>query len=321
MQISKKDKLRHSDSEHATSQNGDANPSKVGRKNCRDNILFIMRTADDSSGHTPSYAAPRWSLQNQLFPLAGRRLALGLGLISIGKLWGHRDSTVPTEGQARQLLESALTLGIRYFDTAPSYGVSEERLSGFLATIMPAQRSSVTLATKFGEHWDTDRQQPYVDHSYDALARSLDRSLERLGSIDLLQLHKTTPEVLRSRDLERALRYATSLGIPNLGASVSDLDSAALALSISTFSVLQFPFNPASVHFRETAYRATASGLLAVTNRPFGMGSLLYAEQPLTPLAAFGFLRQQPFDGVVLTGTRSVEHLHDNWTAFHDLEG
>jgi aryl-alcohol dehydrogenase-like predicted oxidoreductase len=262
---------------------------------------------------------PRWSLRNPLFAPAGRRLALGLGLIGIGKQWGHSDDTVPSEEQVRELLETTFTLGIRYLDTAPSYGVSEQRLSGFLSSLTPVQRASLILATKFGEHWNPDRREPFVDHSYDALTRSLDGSVERLGHIDLLQLHKTTPEVLRSRDVERAFLYARSLGISNLGASVSDLDSAELALSLHGVSLLQFPLNPASQQFVEIARRATESGILVVTNRPFGMGGLLYAEPPLTHQAAFEFLIRQPFDGVVLTGTKSVRHLHENWAAFNSL--
>jgi aryl-alcohol dehydrogenase-like predicted oxidoreductase len=263
--------------------------------------------------------APRWSLRNPLFAPTGRRLALGLGLIGIGKPWGHSGGAVPPDAQARQLLETAFTLGIRYLDTAPSYGVSEQRLSSFLASLTPIQRASLTLATKFGEHWDSHSQQPFVDHSYDALVRSLDGSLERLGHIDVLQLHKTTPETLRSRDVERAFLYAHSLGIFNLGASVSDLDSAELALSMKTVSVLQFPLNPSSLQFIGVARRATAGGVLPVTNRPFGMGSLLYGDPPLTQKAAFDFLNNQPFDGTVLTGTKSTQHLHENWAAFHSM--
>jgi aryl-alcohol dehydrogenase-like predicted oxidoreductase len=267
----------------------------------------------------PDRSAPRWSLRNPLFTSTGRRLTLGLGLIGIGKPWGHTAADVPNETQVRQLFETAFTLGIRYVDTAPSYGVSEQRLSTFLSSLTTVQRASLALATKFGEHWDSSSQQPFIDHSYDALARSLDVSLERLGHIDLLQLHKTTPEILRSRDLERAFLYARSLGIFNLGASVSDLESAELALSLKTISVLQFPLNPTSLQFIEIARHATEIGVLAVTNRPFGMGGLLYADPPLTQKAAFDFLISQSFDGIVLTGTKSAEHLHENWAAFHSL--
>jgi aryl-alcohol dehydrogenase-like predicted oxidoreductase len=135
----------------------------------------------------------------------------------------------------------------------------------------------------------------------------------------LLQLHKTTPEILRSRDVERAFLYAHSLGIFNFGASISDLDSAEIALSLESISVLQFPLNSMSLQFVDIARRATETGVLAVANRPFGMGSLLYAEPPLTRRAAFDFLNSLPFDGTVLTGTKSAEHLHENWAAFQSM--
>ena len=131
----------------------------------------------------------------------------------------------------RVFLEHAVELGIRYFDTAPSYGLSEERLGRFLRTLPESIRRELTIATKFGEHWNRGASQPYVDHSYDALRRSLDQSLAHLGRVDVLQLHKTSPEVLESGDLARAWEYARSLGITRLGASVSDLESAALAIA------------------------------------------------------------------------------------------
>ncbi len=108
----------------------------------------------------------------------------------------------PLESEAIELLEFAFETGIRYFDSAPSYGVAEERLGKFLRSLDRRQRDQLRIATKFGEHWDPAQAQPFVDHSFDALCRSLDVSLHHLGHIDILQLHKTTPDVLRS--------YATS---------------------------------------------------------------------------------------------------------------
>jgi aryl-alcohol dehydrogenase-like predicted oxidoreductase len=115
---------------------------------------------DPAAEPIPDRSAPRWSLRNPLFASTGRRLTLGLGLIGIGKPWGHTAGDVPNETQVRQLFETAFTLGIRYVDTAPSYGVSEQRLSTFLSSLTTVQRASLTLATKFGEHWDSSRQQP-----------------------------------------------------------------------------------------------------------------------------------------------------------------
>ncbi len=117
---------------------------------------------------------------------------------------------MPTEADAVHFLESAYELGIRFFDTAPSYGLSEERLGIFLDSLSPEQRSSVTVATKFGEHWNSDNQSAYADHSLEALKRSLDQSRHRLGQIAILQLHKTTPELLADPNVDEALPMPVS---------------------------------------------------------------------------------------------------------------
>src|ERR1019366_8677555 len=82
------------------------------------------------------------------------RVEFGLGLIDIGKPWGFANPLVPDERQARTLLERAFTLGVRYFDTAPSYGVSEERLGRFLGALTAGERGAGRIATKFRRHWD-----------------------------------------------------------------------------------------------------------------------------------------------------------------------
>ena len=236
---------------------------------------------------------------------------LGLGLIGIGKPWGRVPRPVPAESEARALLEFAYALGIRCFDTAPSYGdgISEERLGRFLQSLSGQQRAGVVAATKMGEHWDLAKGEPYADHSLEALRRSLDRSLERMGRIDILQLHKTMPEALRSEAVARAWEYARSLGIGRLGPSVSDLESARLAIGSPEFSVIQFPLNRGNPMFGPVLEAAAARGMWVAVNRPFAMGAMVDAE-------AFPFLLRRRFTGVILTGTTSQEHLRQNWEAF-----
>jgi aryl-alcohol dehydrogenase-like predicted oxidoreductase len=240
----------------------------------------------------------------------------GLGLIGIGKPWGFANPEVPDERQALALLERAFALGVRYFDTAPSYGVSEERLGRFLATLIPGERFQVRIATKFGEHWDAARAEPFVDHSLDALKRSLDGSIARLGRIDFLQLHKTTPQALASNDLARAWEYAATLGITAVGASVSDRESAELAIAGPAYQILQFPYNAVQRTFADILDRAAARSMKIAVNRPFGMGRMLYENRELSKADAFGFILEKPFQGVVLSGTKSPVHLEENWHAF-----
>jgi aryl-alcohol dehydrogenase-like predicted oxidoreductase len=242
---------------------------------------------------------------------------LGLGIIGLGKPWGHIPSEVPSERAAIELLEFAFDMGVRYFDSAPSYGVAEERMGKFLRSLDPVHRNQLRIATKFGEHWDAAKGEPFVDHSFDALCRSLDISLRNLGRIDVLQLHKTTPEALQSDDLRRAWDYAASLRIPMSGASVSDLESAGMVIGDARYGCIQLPLNRINDKFSSSIKDAAAKGMWIATNRPFAMGAMLYGQAPVSQEDAFRYVLRHQFNGVVLTGTKSKEHLARNWQAFH----
>ncbi|NEP01964.1 MAG: aldo/keto reductase [Symploca sp. SIO2E9] len=84
------------------------------------------------------------------------------------------------ELQAIAMIKRALALGIRYFDTAASYGSSEYHLG----KVLPFHRNQVFLATKTGAR---DR---------DGAWRDLERSLKRLNTdyLDLWQLHHVSFE-------------------------------------------------------------------------------------------------------------------------------
>ena len=79
------------------------------------------------------------------------------------------------EKEAVKLIEAALNGGIRYFDTAASYGPSED----YLGKVLPSYRQQLFLASKTGAR---DRDGAWKD---------LERSLKRLNTdyLDLWQLH------------------------------------------------------------------------------------------------------------------------------------
>lgn len=100
-------------------------------------------------------------------------------------------------------LETAWSLGVRHFDTAPHYGagLSERRVGAFLSQF---PRDSYTLSTKVGRLLvpaDGDLHDPYFvggdanirvfDFSREGILRSFQDSLKRLGldRIDTLYLH------------------------------------------------------------------------------------------------------------------------------------
>ncbi|WP_321474329.1 aldo/keto reductase [uncultured Paludibaculum sp.] len=244
-------------------------------------------------------------------------LEFGLGLLEIGRAWGFRPSPVPDDEQVAEFLRGAYEAGVRIFDTAPSYAWSEPRFGAFLGRLTAEQRDSLIVATKFGESWDFDANQPVLDHSYDALMHSLEESFRRLGRIDILQVHRSTPEVLRAPGTIRALEAAKAAGIRVVGASVKDLESVEIACTNDLFQILQIPYNRRNQAMRPAVERARAAGRLLFTNRPFAEGELLQAgDRSAAIRACFAAIRETPFDGAILAGTRSVEHLKQNLAAF-----
>lgn len=244
-------------------------------------------------------------------------MELGLGLIEIGRPWGAGWNGLPSDGEVEELLEAALEEGILFWDTASSYGSSEERVGRFLRA-RPEAASRVRVATKFGDVWAPGMEESYADHSYDSLLRSLDRSIERLGRIDLLQVHRATEEALRQPDVYRALDEAERRGVREFGASVKTMEAARLAIATGRFQWLQVPYNPLRCEMEPVFALAREHGLRLLVNRPFAEGRLLLDESG-RPLAgeearrsALAFQRRQAFDGYVLIGTKSAAHLRDN---------
>ena len=248
---------------------------------------------------------------------------LGLGLVSIGRTWGHSPALPPAETEARALLEEAFRLGIVVYDTAPAYGTSEERFGAFLRTLTQEQRETIFVATKFGEHWNEDGT-TRVDHSYDALMRSLDRSVELLRDIDLIQVHKASVEALRSEGLKWALEAVQAMEIPQIGASVSDAAAARLAIEMG-FHWLQFPFNLLQRDFLPVLELARAKDIRVMTNRALANGAALAGLPEMARMEAiaesFRFIRQHHQEGAVLTGTKSLGHLRESVELWHKSGG
>jgi len=124
----------------------------------------------------------------------------GMGAAEIGNLYA-----AVSEAEARAVVTAAWDGGMRYFDTAPFYGfgLSETRLGAALADLDPKQ--SAIISTKVGRTLEPcalpDRErhgfvdaaplEPKFDYSRDAILRSFEESLARLGRdrIDILLVH------------------------------------------------------------------------------------------------------------------------------------
>jgi D-threo-aldose 1-dehydrogenase len=127
---------------------------------------------------------------------------VGYGAANLGNMYRELS-----DGLARDILDAAWESGVRYYDTAPHYGLglSERRLGEFLRT---KPRDEFVVSTKVGRllrpnpegagTLDTDNSflvpadlKRVWDFSAEGVRRSLDESLERLGldRVDVLFLH------------------------------------------------------------------------------------------------------------------------------------
>ena len=252
--------------------------------------------------------------------MTARNVSLGLGLVSLGRRWGFRPGEPPPPEQGRVLLRHAHARGIRLFDTAPAYGASEIILGDFLREIGD-QREQLTVATKMGEHWIDADSNTRADHSFEALRASVDRSLARLGRIDIMQIHKATKDNILSDSVMAAIDYCRSKGIARFGVSASDSETALLACQSPLYSVLQFPYSRANTKLAEVFAAARRGDKVLLVNRPFAMGELIPeagADKVTAMRNALAFVLEQDFKGYVLTGTRNPAHLDETFAAFPD---
>ena len=125
---------------------------------------------------------------------------LGFGTAPLGNLY-----RAISDDEAGAILERAWAGGVRYFDTAPLYGLGlSERRLGTLLRDRP--REEYVLSTKagrllaacdpaertgIGKWFEVPSRREVYDYSHDGIMRSLEFSLERLGAdrVDILLVH------------------------------------------------------------------------------------------------------------------------------------
>ncbi|MFC1433964.1 aldo/keto reductase [Streptacidiphilus sp. N1-3] len=134
-----------------------------------------------------------------------RVTALGLGTAQFGDLY-----QAMTQDRATEIVDAAWEAGIRYFDTAPHYGLgrAEQRLG---LALRSRPRAQYVLSSKVGRLLRTDSSGELTRHwdfTEAGIRRSIEESLQRLGldRLDIALLH----------DPQERLTDALRTGLPAL---------------------------------------------------------------------------------------------------------
>jgi len=179
------------------------------------------------------------------------------GHLSTRVIFGAAALGGMSQERADATLARVTEWGINHVDTAASYGASEDRLRGWLAT----HRRSVFLATKTGERRG------------DGARAELERSLERMGvdHVDLVQLHNLVEDdefevafspggAVESLSRARDEGLVSHLGVTGHGLRIPRMHLR--SLERFDFASVLFPVN--FVLLDEASYRRDVDELLAV---------------------------------------------------------
>lgn len=280
---------------------------------------------------------------------------MGLGMAALGRPGyinlGHADdlehnyNAVEMEVRAFGVLDAAYAAGVRYFDTARSYGRGEAFLANWLQSrdVDPAE---VGVGSKWGYTYTADwkvevEHHEIKEHSLAVLDRQWEETQALLGSyLDLYQVHSATLEsgVMQNSAVLSRLAELKAAGIA-IGFSVSGPRQAEVIAEgmkqrvdgVPLFDCVQATWNilePSSSEILAEAHElglgilvkeALANGRLTPRNDSAAFlpkMKMLQAqahrlETTVDAIALSAALRQ-PWVDVVLSGAAVIEHLHSN---------
>ncbi|MFT7643108.1 MAG: aryl-alcohol dehydrogenase-like predicted oxidoreductase, partial [Pirellulaceae bacterium] len=184
---------------------------------------------------------------------------LGYGSMGIRgpHTWGVR---VVTEEGAEKILNAVLDSGINFIDTAPDYGISEQRIGDYLSF----RRHEFYLATKCGCAYTQHDDHIEIAHQWkpDVVQRNIEASLQRMKTdyVDLLQFHGGDAESLQQAGLiDLLVRYREEGIIRHIGTS-SSLPNLPDLINLNVFDTFQIPYSCLAPQHHDLITAAAESG-------------------------------------------------------------
>lgn len=222
------------------------------------------------------------------------------------------------ERDAQALIEGALQLGVRYFDTAASYGPSEANLG----RVLPSYREEVFIASKTAAR---DR---------DGAWRQLERSLQRLNTdyLDLWQLHHVSfkeenDTIFGSQGAIKAIEEAKDQGIIRLAGITGHHDPSVIVdgLHRYPFDATLIPVNAAEIHHPESFIStvvpvAQEQNVGVIAMKVPAYGRLLRPGLLASIHEAFGYSLSIPGVHACTVAAEDVPQLEENVTAISQFQ-
>jgi aryl-alcohol dehydrogenase-like predicted oxidoreductase len=270
---------------------------------------------------------------------------IGLGLAALGRPAyinvGHGDdiadpSVEGMEHGAHTVLDAAYDGGVRWLDTARSYGRAEAFLASWLARREPPS-DELTVSSKWGYRytggWRVDADEHEVkDLSVEHFRAQWRETRELLGAwVTIYQIHSATLDsgVLDDPAVREELDALRARGIL-VGLTVTGAEQAATierALATGGFDTVQATWNlhersaeAALARAHEAGLRvlvkeALANGRLAERGAPEALAAAARERDASADAVALAAALARPWAHVVLSGASTVAQLESNLAA------
>lgn len=252
----------------------------------------------------------------------------GLNVSVVGLGAGHIGSPDMPEHEVERLLCRTLDLGITLIDTAPGYGLSEERIGRHLAH----RRQQFVLSTKCGYGVPG-----VADWTGECIRQGIDLALRRLRTdvLDIVHLHSCPAAVLARGEVVEELARAAEAGKVRVAAYSGDAVDLDAALQLPALRAIQCSINFCDQRaLLSQVPLATSRGMGVIAKRPLANAPWRFAERPVGhyaetywerlqvlslepgalswPELALRFVLSAPGVSSCIVGTSNADHLEAN---------
>lgn len=232
---------------------------------------------------------------------------IGYGVFKIGRNLKTKYPSsydLPDEATVERLLNAVLDSGVTYIDTAPAYGLSEERIGRAIGH----RRGEYVLSTKVGETFDNGVST--YDFSREAVQQSIERSLERLQTdvLDLVFVHSDGNDLAIQNEtdaVDTLLDLKRQGAIRFVGLSGKSIEGARRALQWADAIMVEYHLQDRS--HAEVMAEAAARGIGVIVKKGLAAGHLPAEE-------AIRFVLGNPSVNSLIIGGLNPEHLRANIT-------
>ncbi|MFI1773160.1 aldo/keto reductase [Thalassobellus citreus] len=238
---------------------------------------------------------------------------IGLGLAALGRpeyINIRTNNSIDKSEEAFKnntfsVLDEAYKLGVRYFDTAPSYGKGEAFLQEWNNT---NNHTDVVLGTKWGYTYKANWELGYTgkhevkEHSLEKLMEQWQVSKDMLPKLKYYQVHSATFEsgLLENRDVLNQLyklkkETGLQIGITTSGENQKDVLEAALKIEVvgeSLFDSFQVTYNVFEQSTCSVLNKIIKSGKTVIIKEALANGRVFENEKFLNYQKAYKIIKQ-----------------------------